>query len=82
MRLRVHCLSFSDTIASSSRPGSRLIDAEKDPNIAHAQKVALGAIVTTISKFQLFHFRFPFQFSVSAFRFRFPFPASVSTCPT
>ena len=31
-------------------------------------------ILTTISQFQLFCFRFPLQFSVSAFRFRFPFP--------
>ena len=40
--------------------------------------------VTTISRFQLFDFRFPFQFSVSVFRFSFPFQlsvSSVSTCP-
>ena len=59
------------------------MDAEKDPNItqfAHAQKVALRTIVTTVSKFQLFRFRFPFQFlfQLSVFHFiHFHLPPSV-----
>ena len=58
------------------------MDAEEDPNItqfAHAQKVALGTIVTTIFKFSssisAFRFSFPFTFSVYVFRFiRFHLP--------